>query len=153
MKRTVLTILTVLTVLTAGTVQAERKVQIHPKRLEARQNMASDQPGTSGRAFRQFVQKLAQTGYTPLPAHPKQLISRLPSIIAHVQGLLDSKDAQIASKQAEIEAHAAANQFRQAFDDQVVFNNLIRQRCQIQDGYNEIQSWALAMLIRRAAGK
>ncbi len=130
-----------------------------PEGLQARKiraanaAFASDQPGTSGKAFRQFVAKLAATGYRPIPTHPEQLIGRLPSIIAYVQGLLDAQDAKLAAKLTEVEAHANAGEFRKGFADQLIWNNLMRQRCQIQDSYNEIQSWALTMLIRRAANK
>jgi len=113
--------------------------------------MASDQPGTSGNAFRILAQKLVAAGYSPAPTHPRDLIGDLPNIVAFIQGKLDAKDAALAAKQAEIVAHADANQFKAAFEDQIMWNDLIRQRCRIQDGYNEIQSWALALLIRTGA--
>jgi len=120
-------------------------------RLAAVKNLSSDQPGTSGQAFRALAQKLAVAGYTPVPTHPRDLIGELPGIIAFVQGKLDAKDAQLAAKQAEIVAHADANQFKLAFEKQIEWNNLMRQRCQLQDGYNEIQSWAIAFIIRKGA--
>ena len=124
---------------------------VDQKRLQAIKNLMSDQPGTSGKAFRTLAQKLAAAGYSPVPTHPRDLIGGLPAIIAFIQNKLDVKDAALAAKQAEIVAHANANQFKLAFEDQIMWNDLIRQRCQIQDGYNEIQSWALAFIIRKGA--
>ena len=103
------------------------------------------------RVEQQLTQKLVAAGYMPVPTHPRDLIGDLPNIVAFIQGKLDAKDAALAAKQAEIVAHADANQFKAAFEDQIAWNDLIRQRCRIQDGYNEIQSWALALLIRRGA--
>jgi len=125
--------------------------RINRELLQARENMASDQPGTSGNAFRILAQKLVAAGYTPVPTHPRDLIGDLPNIVAFIQGKLDAKDDALAAKQAEIIAHADANEFKPAFEDQIMWTDLIRQRCRIQDGYNEIQSWALALLIRKGA--
>lgn len=133
----------------AGTVEAgQRKVKINQKRLQARRNQLSDQPGTSGHAIRKVIQKLAATGFTPVPQSKEELIGALPDIIDHVQGLLDAKDVQLANKITEIVAHKDANQFKLAFEDQVIWDNMMRQRTQIQDGYNEIQSWAIAYFMR-----
>ncbi len=92
--------------------------------------------GTSGHAFQHLATKLAATGYTPVPQTQKDLIGSLPSIIAHIQALIDAKDAEIdaAGTLAEYKAKR-------------------KQRDTLTDGYNEIQSWALAMMIRQAAGK
>jgi len=136
-----------------ATVTLAGEVRIDQRRLQARKNLSSDQPGTSGRAVRTLIQKLAATGYTPVPTSAQELIGALPSIINHVQGLLDAKDAQLAARLQMIQDHADANQFRQAFADQIEWDQLMRQRCQIQDGYNEIQSWALAFILRKGAGQ
>jgi hypothetical protein len=141
--------------------------RIDRKEIAARQLAASDQPGASARAFKTLAQKLAAAGYTPIPAHPRDLIGGLPAIVAFIQGKLDAKDVQltnkknaIAAKDAEIAIHAAASQFRAAFVDQVARNaldlkhkTLLKQRAQIQEGYNEIQSWAIAFIVRRISGR
>jgi hypothetical protein len=119
----------------------------------AKQAAEAADPSSTVNAFMTLAQKLAVSGYTPVPTKPSDLIGGLPPIVNFIQGKLDAKDAQLAAKQAEIVAHAEANQFKLAFEDQILWNNLIRQRCQLQDGHNEIQSWALALIIRQGAGK
>ena len=110
-------------------------------------------PATVLNAFVTLAQKLGRAGYTPVPTHPRDLIGGLPAIVSFIQGKLDAKDAQLRAVRDEITALTDANQFKQAFQKQVDYNNLMIQRCQLQDGYNEIQSWALALIIRQGAGK
>ena len=96
--------------------------------------------GTSGHAFVQFRTKLTASGYDTSGLNSKaDLIGTLPSIISHIQALIDAKDV-------EINAHLSANEYKQAIQK-------MQARNQLTDGYNQIQSWALAMMLRSAAGK
>ena len=70
------------------------------------------------------------------------LLGALPRIISTIQAKIDAKDALIA---AELDKDTTAG-FKQAI-------TLMQQRNQLTDGYNTIQSWALALVIRKGGGR
>ena len=73
---------------------------------------------------------------------PDDLLGALPRIISTIQAKIDAKDALIAT---ELAKDTTAG-FKQAI-------TLMQQRNQLTDGYNTIQSWALALVIRKGAGR
>lgn len=139
-------------ILLSGLVSTAGEVVLDQRKLQHVKALKSDAAGTSGKAFRNIRQRLINQGFADIGTNPKVIVGKLPQIITFIQGKLDAKDLQISNKQDEINVHIDANEFKPAFVDQMLMNTLQLQRAQLQDYYNEIQSWAIAFLIRTGAG-